>query len=129
MIGSDHRPILLDSNVKATNKRNFKLQATWARRENIMAQIQEYRNKGGDGFSLQSLCRKLQTCKENQQIWNREVFGQQQNCCFTGYPFNLLGRTGITKSLQVLRGIIKKAGNIMGTEISHIRVEIWGQEH
>lgn len=75
LIGSDHRPILLDSAPNIRPKRNFQFQAMQTRHESFLDLIQSSWTDHERVSSLHNLCRKMQICKENLIKCNKNIFG------------------------------------------------------
>ncbi|XP_026458433.1 uncharacterized protein LOC113358938 [Papaver somniferum] len=75
-IGSDHHPILLNSNPHSKNgKIPFKFFGPWLDHEDCRKIIAECWKKYTHGSSAFSIARKLKNIKLNIGVWNKEVYG------------------------------------------------------
>lgn len=67
MVGSDHRPILLDTVPTTRVRRNFHFEAMWNRHESFLHQVMQSWSMPMNGSPLDTLSNKIQNCKQDPQ--------------------------------------------------------------
>ncbi|XP_026383419.1 uncharacterized protein LOC113278912 [Papaver somniferum] len=76
VIGSDHHPILLNSNPNWKNDNiPFKFFGPWLYHEDCKKIIEECWNKTHSGSNAYIIARRLKDIKLQIRVWNKEVYG------------------------------------------------------
>lgn len=79
-IGSDHTPILLNTNpMDYFAHRPFRFEAAWARGPRRHDVILEAWNEDNGGSKFIRLCRKQEATRKALRKWNKEMFGKCQD--------------------------------------------------
>lgn len=74
-IGSDHNPLVLNTNFSLNKVRKpFRFESFWTTEEECHRIISAAWDKVVEGPDMLCLCKKLRGCKENLKVWHKENF-------------------------------------------------------
>lgn len=73
-IGSDHNPLVLNTNFSLNKVRKpFRFESFWTTEEECHRIISTAWDKVVEGPDMLRLCKKLRGCKENLKVWQGEL--------------------------------------------------------
>ncbi|KAH7863586.1 hypothetical protein Vadar_019513 [Vaccinium darrowii] len=75
-IGSDHNPLVLDTNAPLNKVgKPFRFESFWVTEDECKGVIDQAWTKNQEGAFMFALCKKLRVCKESLKEWNKRTFG------------------------------------------------------
>ncbi|KAF7154196.1 hypothetical protein RHSIM_Rhsim01G0175200 [Rhododendron simsii] len=75
-VGSDHNPLLLNTNYSLNKvRRPFRFESLWTTEEECQNIIWEAWPREVDGSEMLQMCKRLRGCKKNLVTWHRKNFG------------------------------------------------------